>query len=72
MHEIYVWAQAQYFKIGLKGNDAKSYITCVLFPQPLLPFIRLAEEEGVEKERCGKGEEPTSLGCMLEPPVTRQ
>ena len=43
MQVIYDWAQ------GLKGKDAKSYITCVLFPKQLLPFIRLAEEEGVEK-----------------------
>ena len=49
MQVIYDWAQAHFFKMGLKGKEAKSYITCVLFPQPLLPFIRLAVEEGKEK-----------------------
>ena len=42
-------AQAHFFKCGMKGREARSYITCVLFPLPLLPFIRLALEEGSEK-----------------------
>ena len=35
--------------MGQKGKYAKSLITCVRFPQPLMPYIRMAEEEGVEK-----------------------
>ena len=50
MQVIYEWAQAHFFKCGLKGKEARSYITyCVLFPQTLLPFIRLASEEGQQK-----------------------
>ena len=49
MQVIFDWSEENYFKLGLKGKDAKSYITCVLFPQPLLPYIRLADEKGVEK-----------------------
>ena len=30
-------------------EDAKSMIMCILFPQPLLPYIKLAENEGEEK-----------------------
>ena len=50
MQVIYDWAQAHFFKCGLKGKDARSYNTCVLFPQPLLPFIKLAMDEGFQKE----------------------
>ena len=38
MQVIYDWSQAHFFKCGLKGKETKSYITCVLFPQPLKPF----------------------------------
>ena len=47
--EVKLLSQAHFFKMGLKGKEAKSHITCVLFPQPLLPFIRLAMEAGKEK-----------------------
>ena len=29
--------------MGRKGEGARSLITCVLFPQAMLPFIKLAE-----------------------------
>ena len=49
MQQIYDWAQAHFFRMGQKGREARSLITCVLFPQPMLPFIKLATEEGKEK-----------------------
>ena len=49
MQVIYDWAQAHFFRMGQQGREARSLITCVLFPQPMLPFIKLATEEGKEK-----------------------
>ena len=43
------WSQGHFFKMGNKHMDPKTLITCVLFPQPLLPYVKLAETEGVEK-----------------------
>ena len=49
MQVIYDWSQAHFFRMGQKGREARSLITCVLFPQPMLPYIKLATEEGKEK-----------------------
>jgi hypothetical protein len=46
---IYDWSQAHFFHMGKQGREAKSLITCVIFPQPMVPYIRLALEEGKEK-----------------------
>jgi hypothetical protein len=35
--------------MGKKGDKAKSYIRCILFPQPMLPYIKPAIDEGKEK-----------------------
>jgi hypothetical protein len=42
---IYDWTQAYTFKMGQRGKESRSLITCVLFPQPMLPFIKLNENE---------------------------
>ena len=49
MQVMYDWSQAHFFRMGQQGREAISLITCVLFPQPMLPFIKLATEEGKEK-----------------------
>ena len=49
MQVMYNWSQAHFFRMGQQGREARSLITCVLFPQPMLPFIKLALEEGKEK-----------------------
>ena len=46
---IYDWSQAHFFRMGKQGREARSFITCVLFPQPMVPYIKLALEEGKEK-----------------------
>ena len=35
--------------MGNNQKDAKSLVTCVLFPQPLLPYVKMAENEGEKK-----------------------
>ena len=35
--------------MGKKGDKANSYIRCILFPQPMLPYIKPAVDEGKEK-----------------------
>ena len=49
MQVMYDWSQAHLFRMGEQGRGARSLITCVLFPQPMLPFIKLATEDGKEK-----------------------
>ena len=49
MQIIHNWSQAHFFKMGNKHMDAKSLITCMLFPHPLLAYVKLAENEGDEK-----------------------
>ena len=42
MQVIFDWSQTHFFKLGQKQKDARSMITCDLFSQPLLPYIKLA------------------------------
>jgi hypothetical protein len=56
---IYNWPQAYTFKMGHKGKEVRSLITCVLFPQPMLPFIKLNEN------RTPHSFEATNLGRMM-------
>ena len=35
--------------MGKQGKEAKSFITAVILPKPMLPYIKLATEEGKEK-----------------------
>ena len=49
MQIIHNWSQAHFFKMGNKRMDAKSLINCMLFPYPLLAYVKLAENKGDEK-----------------------
>ena len=41
MQLVHNWSSAYPFKVG-KGKDAKPLITIVLFPQPLIPYVKMA------------------------------
>ena len=70
---IHDLSQAHYFKMGDTSLDEKSLITFVLFPQPLLPFLKMAQEEGDEKlmPHSTYFRQQTYLGCMWEYPATK-
>ena len=45
MQVIYDWSQAYTFKTKTKEKKPKSLFSCVLFPQPMLPYIKPHEAE---------------------------
>jgi hypothetical protein len=40
---------AHFFCMGKQGREARSFITCALFLQPMVPYTKLASEEGKGK-----------------------
>jgi hypothetical protein len=60
------WSQAYTFKMGNKGKEARSLIPCVLFPKPMLPFIKLNETENqVRQMMTQHSVEATNLARMM-------
>jgi hypothetical protein len=43
------WSQAHVFAMVNKGEKGKSLIRCILFPQPMLPYIKPAVDAGKER-----------------------
>jgi hypothetical protein len=63
---IYDWSQAYLFRMGKKGEGARSLINCILVPQPMLPYIKLADEENKERLMMNQDSfEATNLARMM-------
>ena len=45
MQVIYDWSQAFAFKVKTRDKKYKALFSCVLFPQPMIPFIKPYDEE---------------------------
>ena len=63
---IYDWSQSYTFKMHQRGDKARSLITCVLFPQPMLPYIKLNESEHQVRQKMNQHSfEATNLARMM-------
>ena len=63
---MYDWSQAYLFRMGRKGEGARSLISCILFPQPMVPYIKLADEENKERQMMTQHSfEATNLVRMM-------
>ena len=63
---MYNWSQAHMFRMGKQGVGARSLITCILLPQPMVPYIKLAEDMGKERLMLTQHSfEATNLARMM-------
>ena len=63
---IYDWSQSYTFKMHQRGEKARSLITCVLFPQPMLPFIKMNEGENQVRQQLNQNSfEMTNLARIM-------
>ena len=63
---IYDWSQSYTFKMHQRGDKARSLITCVLFPQPMLPYIKMNESEKQVRQQLNQNAfEATNLARMM-------
>ena len=66
MQVIYDWTQAFTFKIKTKEKKPRALFSCVLFPQPMLPFIKPYDEEAQTRTYLTQHRvEATNLARML-------
>ena len=63
---IYDWSQSYAFKMNQRDSKARSLITCVLFPQPMLPYIKVNENENQVRQQLNQNLfEATNLARMM-------
>ena len=63
---IFDWSQSYTFKMNQRDSKARSLITCVLFPQPMLPYIKMNESENQVRQQMNQNAfEATNLARMM-------
>jgi hypothetical protein len=60
------WSQAHVFAMVDRGEKGKSLVRCILFPQPMLPYIKPAVDAGNERKMLQQHSfEATNVARML-------
>ena len=63
---IYDWSQSYTFKMNQHERNNRSLIVSVLFPQPMLPYIKLNESENQFRQHLNQHSfEATNLARMM-------